>query len=74
MEKESFKELIIIDIKNNCIIGDSFKIIEKEEKEKSVIISNWNSGYSITCKDKNDLKKEINNIINDYKEIEKNNK
>lgn len=73
MEKEALKNYIIIDIENNCIIGDYFEVIEKEEKEESIIISNWNSGYSISCKDKNDLKKEINNIISDYIKIEKNN-
>lgn len=57
------KRLIIIDLEEKSIIGDVFQVIENNEKEESIIKSSWNSGFSIGCKDKKSVLKEINDII-----------
>lgn len=57
------KRLIIIDLEEKDIIGGNFEIIENNKKEESIIKSSWNEGFSIGCIDREDLLKEINDII-----------
>jgi len=55
--------MIIVDLENNDIIMDNFEIIKNEEKEETIIRSDWNKGSSISCRDKEDLIKELISII-----------
>ena len=55
--------MIIIDLKNNNIIADNFEVIEDKENEETIIKSNWNKGYSVSCNGKIDLIKELISMI-----------
>lgn len=59
-----YKNLIIIDLEENDVIGGTFEILENDEKEETIIKSSWNKGYSIRCINKDDLANELENIIN----------
>ena len=55
--------MIVIDLKNNSIITDNFEVIEDKDNEQTIIKSDWNKGYSVSCTGKIDLIKELISMI-----------